>query len=218
MRRPVADHRNPAWQVHELARDFELLDVWRFPIRVGGAVDFATVVDFLDETQAAMTRGSSLAASLFRLRDALGRIFGWDERAGDLSIPGSEETSIRDRLPQDARCDPGAEAGGDASPESAFELVYLTESESLREIKNATVHALLHLARVPLDPADPTGPWAPQMAVYVKPRGRLGRFYMALISPFRHLVVYPTMMRAVAEAWPDYVARHGLERPRGLGR
>ena len=29
------------------------------------------------------------------------------------------------------------------------------------------------------------------MAVYVRPRGLLGKGYMALIKPFRYLIVYP---------------------------
>ena len=71
--------------------------------------------------------------------------------------------------------------------------------------------ALLHLGRQPLSdspvsdsPVD--SDWAPQMSVYVKTRGRLGRLYMALIAPFRHYIVYPAMMRAVERAWPGYVA------------
>jgi len=213
MRRSVEDHDDPAWRIHAVAQDFELLDVWRFPIRVEGDIDFATVVDFLNETQATMSQRSGLASGLFRLRMFLGRVFRWDEETRDLAIPGSVEKSIRERLPESLRPDPGEDAPGQST--SQFRLVYLTEEESLREIKNATVHALMHLARVRLDPADPTGPWAPQMAVYVKPRGRLGRFYMALISPFRHFVVYPTMMRVVAEAWPAHLAKRGPSSTKG---
>jgi hypothetical protein len=39
------------------------------------------------------------------------------------------------------------------------------------------------------------------MAVYVKPRGRFGRPYMAFIAPFRHWVVYPALMRQIERAW-----------------
>jgi hypothetical protein len=204
MRRPVEDHCDPAWRVHALAQDFELLDVWRFPIRVGGHVPFARVVDFLAETQAAMRDRPGLAASLFQFRTWLGRVFGWDDETRARPIPGSVEKSVRERLP-------GVGERGDPISTSGFQLVYLTEDEALRELQNATVHALLHLARVPLDPQDPTGVWAPQMGVYVKRRGWLGRFYMALIGPFRHLIVYPTLMRTVAEAWPGYLEAHGLK-------
>ena len=40
-----------------------------------------------------------------------------------------------------------------------------------------------------------------QMAVYVKPRGRVGAGYMAFIKPFRHGVVYPALMRQIEHAW-----------------
>jgi hypothetical protein len=39
------------------------------------------------------------------------------------------------------------------------------------------------------------------MAVYVKPRGRFGRPYMAFIAPFRHWVVYPALLRQIERAW-----------------
>jgi hypothetical protein len=41
------------------------------------------------------------------------------------------------------------------------------------------------------------------MAVYVKPNGRLGSAYMAAIKPFRHLIVYPQMMRELERRWRD---------------
>jgi hypothetical protein len=52
--------------------------------------------------------------------------------------------------------------------------------------------------------AIPDSHWSPQLGVYVKMRGRLGRFYMSLISPFRHYIVYPAMMRAAQKGWPRY--------------
>jgi hypothetical protein len=46
------------------------------------------------------------------------------------------------------------------------------------------------------------------MAVYVKPRGRLGKGYMALIKPFRYWIVYPALMRQIERAWNARTARH----------
>lgn len=40
-----------------------------------------------------------------------------------------------------------------------------------------------------------------QLTVYVKPRGLLGRAYMAFIKPFRYVVVYPAVMRQVGQKW-----------------
>jgi hypothetical protein len=54
---------------------------------------------------------------------------------------------------------------------------------------------------------DGTGAFRGQMAVYVKPNGLLGTGYMAAIRPFRHLIVYPAMLRGIERAWR---ARRGV--------
>jgi hypothetical protein len=41
------------------------------------------------------------------------------------------------------------------------------------------------------------------MAILVKPNGVLGAAYMAAIAPFRHLLVYPALLRAIGRAWRD---------------
>jgi hypothetical protein len=51
------------------------------------------------------------------------------------------------------------------------------------------------------------GRYQGQMAVYVKPRGRLGEGYMLLIKPFRHLIVYPALLRQTERSWNARVAR-----------
>jgi hypothetical protein len=51
------------------------------------------------------------------------------------------------------------------------------------------------------------GRYEGQMAIYVKPRGRLGKEYMALIAPFRHWIVYPARMRQIERAWNSGTAR-----------
>jgi len=53
------------------------------------------------------------------------------------------------------------------------------------------------------------------MAVYVKPNGLFGTAYMAAIRPFRHLIVYPQMMRETGRNWR---ARAGGIRARDLRR
>jgi hypothetical protein len=35
----------------------------------------------------------------------------------------------------------------------------------------------------------------------VKPNGLLGTAYMAAIMPFRHLIVYPPLMREIGRDW-----------------
>ena len=39
------------------------------------------------------------------------------------------------------------------------------------------------------------------MAVYVKPDGLLGHGVMAAIRPFRHLIVYPPLIRQIEKDW-----------------
>lgn len=59
------------------------------------------------------------------------------------------------------------------------------------------MHGVLHLAWVEDGPDTYRG----QLSVYVRPRGRLGRLYLLAIQPFRHLVVYPALLRAYGRAW-----------------
>ena len=53
------------------------------------------------------------------------------------------------------------------------------------------MHGVMHVGWVP----DGVGGYRGQMAVLVKPNGLLGTVYMAVIRPFRHLIVYPLMTR-----------------------
>src|SRR4051794_15240349 len=77
------------------------------------------------------------------------------------------------------------------SERSAFKPLYTSDDEWAGEIKNKTMHGVLHLGWVP----DNDGRYRGQMAVLVKPNGLLGEAYMAAIKPFRYAIVYPTMLR-----------------------
>jgi Protein of unknown function (DUF2867) len=46
-----------------------------------------------------------------------------------------------------------------------------------------------------------TGGYRGQMAVLVKPNGLVGTAYLAAIKPFRHLIVYPSMLRRIERDW-----------------
>jgi hypothetical protein len=58
----------------------------------------------------------------------------------------------------------------------------------------------MHLAWVPSGRNDE---YELQMAILVKPNGRLGRLYLAAIAPFRYLIVYPAVTRHWERAWRD---------------
>jgi hypothetical protein len=75
--------------------------------------------------------------------------------------------------------------------------LYLTDTEWAVENVNRTVHGVVHFGWV----ADGSGGYRGQMAIYVKKNGLLGAAYMAAIGPFRHLVVYPPLMRDLERQW-----------------
>lgn len=208
----VAAHRARPWRVHELAADFELLDLWEVPIaadpkRGDTFVDFLRVfctngmarrpvyrlrpTTLADALHAARLAGMS---ALLELRRALGWVLALDADR-DLAIPGRPEHRVRDRLTDADRArDLGVLP---ARVGNAFEPVYAFADEALLEIANRTIHALLHLSWVPA--AD--GRRAVVLAVYVKSRGWQSRAYMALIRPFRHLVVYPAWIAHLVRTW-----------------
>jgi hypothetical protein len=73
----------------------------------------------------------------------------------------------------------------------------LTDHEAALEIANRTVHGVLHLGWV----RDGTRGYRGQMAILVKRNGLFGTAYMAAITPFRYLLVYPQMMRDIERRW-----------------
>ena len=120
----------------------------------------------------------------------MGELLGWDDPDTGL---GSRVRPLRDRLPEDLRDAPS----GPDFPALPFTPLYLLDDEFAAEIANQTMHGVLHLGWVP----DGTGGYRGQMAVIVKPNGLLGNAYMAAIAPFRHLFVYPLMLRQIGRDW-----------------
>ena len=131
---------------------------------------------------------SCAVRALFAIRWKIGQVLGWD---GPDTGLGSRVPTLRDRLPADLR------DTADRADTAPFVPLYRTDDEWALEIANQTVHGILHLAWVP----DSAGGYRGQMAVLVKPNGLLGRGYMAAITPFRHLVVYPSMLRDIERSW-----------------
>jgi hypothetical protein len=188
MRLPSTAHTSRPWRIHELTPDFRLEDVWALATP-GGPDDFPRLVKRFASTDP--SRSSSRGArTLFAIRWKLGELFGWD--APDAGV-GSRVPTLRDRLPEDLR---EASSGPDFD-ELPFNSLYLLEDEWAAEIANRTVHGVMHLGWVP----NGAGGYRGQMAVLVKPNGLLGIGYMAAIRPFRHLIVYPPMIRAVERNW-----------------
>jgi hypothetical protein len=181
----TADHTARPWRIHELAKDFRVLDVWALPTP-GGPDDFPRLVRLMTTFDPAET--SAVVRALFAIRWTLGRMLGLDDQKTGL---GSRVSSLRDRLPSDL-ADPPSDLAA-----HLFTPLYVTDDELALEMANQTVHGLMHIGWVP----DGTGGHRGQMAVLVKPNGVLGSAYLAAIAPFRHLVVYPLMMRDIGRAW-----------------
>jgi hypothetical protein len=188
MRLPNAAHTSRSWRIHELTRDFRLEDVWALPTP-GGPDDFPRLVQVIASGNP--SQGTSGAArTLFAIRWKVGNLLGWDGPDDGL---GSRVPTLRDRLPVDLRDAPNGPAF-DALP---FTSLYLIDDEWAAEIANRTMHGVIHIGWV----SDQAGGYRGQMAVYVKPNGLLGTAYMAAITPFRHLIVYPAMMRDIGRNW-----------------
>src|SRR5436305_8743853 len=186
MRRPESAHTSRPWRIHELAPEFRLEDVWGLSAP-GGTERFPEAVELIASFDP--SRSSSPAVrGLFALRWKLGELFGWDrpDTGAGASVP-----TLRDRLPPDLRDAPGPEF--EALP---FTSLYLLEDEWAAEAANQTMHGVMHLGRVSAE----GGGFRVQIAVLVKPNGLLGETYMALIKPFRYLLVYPPLLHEIGRA------------------
>ena len=77
-----------------------------------------------------------------------------------------------------------------------FRVVYRFPNESLIELHNRTAHAAALSVLVPT--ADG---YRFYLAIYVANTGWMTPLYMALIDPFRKLVIYPAMLKGIRAAW-----------------
>jgi Protein of unknown function (DUF2867) len=188
MRLPNTAHTSRPWRIHDVTENFRLEDVWALPTP-GGPDDLPRLVRQIAAGNTS-TNPSRAARVLFAIRWKLGELLGWDRPdAGH----GSERPTLRNRLPADLREGPSG-PDFDLLP---FTSLYLIDDEFAAEIINRTVHGIMHIGWVP----DGTGGYRGQMAVLVKPNGLLGTAYMAAIRPFRHLIVYPPLMREIERDW-----------------
>jgi hypothetical protein len=185
---PETAHTSRPWRIHELTPDFRLEDVWALPTP-GGRDDFPRLVQQFASADPSQSLPRA-ARALWALRWKVGQLFGWDDEDDGL---GSRVATLRDRLPADLRDAPR----GPDSDSLPFTSIYLLEDEWAAEIANRTMHGVMHLGWVP----DGDGGYRGQMAVLVKPNGRVGSAYMAAIRPFRHLIVYPSLMRQIERRW-----------------
>jgi hypothetical protein len=181
MKLPDRAHTSRPWRIHELTPDFRLEDVWALPTP-GGPDDLPRLVEYI--------ASSDPTGPLWTLRWKLGELFGWDDPDTGL---GARVPTLRDRMPADLRDAPS----GPDFPALPFTSLYLLGDEFAAEVANKTMHGVMHLGWV----AGEAGGYRGQMAVLVKPNGRLGDAYMAAIRPFRHRLVYPPLLRQLERDW-----------------
>jgi hypothetical protein len=194
MRLPNTAHEAHPWVIGRIASDFRLLDAWAVPAE-GGPDEFDSFLEVMASFDLADAE-SALSRALFSLRLRVGAWLGLDD-ATERPIPGCSETTLSVRLPEVLRGSATGPVIGNAMHQAGFVPLYRTDDEWAAEVSNATVHGVLQLAWV----KQGEGRFRGQMGVYVKPRGKLGEAYLKFIEPFRHLIVYPALMRQIERAW-----------------
>lgn len=178
-------------RVHNLLAGVPLHDVWAINLprtRTGITLD-----EFLGAVSARRFTLSLLARTFLKIRLFVGRILGWDSEP-----PATAWETFATRLTTDDRSKSLVPAG---TREGLFRVVYRFENEQLLELINRTAHAAALSALVEMPNA-----YRFYFGVYV---GRVGRFtpvYMALIDPFRKLIVYPSLLRSVRASWNQIFA------------
>jgi len=177
-------------RVHAFLADVPLHDVWAVDLprpRAG-----ITLNEFRRRVASAqLFTPSPVVRALLGVRLFVGRLFGWD------STP-SERTSatFADRLTPADRALSFAPAGMREGTDGLFRVVYRFENEQLDEFINRTAHAAALSALV-----ETANSYRFYFAVYVRNVSRLTPLYMALIDPFRKLIVYPSLLRSVRANW-----------------
>jgi len=173
-------------RVHTFLVGVPLHDVWAVDLprwRAGVTLD-----EFLRAASNRPFTLSPVVRALLDIRLFIGRRFGWDRE----SATSTRESFATRLTPTDysrSLIPPGTQDG-------LFRIVYHFENEQLLELINRTAHAAALSALV-----ETASAYRFYFGVYVRNVGRFTRLYMALIDPFRKLVVYPSLLRSVRARW-----------------
>ena len=173
-------------RVHDFLAGVPLHDVWT--VDLPRARSGITLDEFLRKTSACQFTPPPLVRALLNIRLFVGRRLGWDREPA----PTAWET-FATRLTTDDRSKSLAPAG---TRDGLFRVVYRFENEHLLELINRTAHAAALSALVETENA-----YRFYFGVYVRSVSRFTPVYMALIDPFRKMVVYPSLLRAVRAKW-----------------
>ena len=173
-------------RVHQFLVGVPLHDVWAVDLpRTRSGI---TLDDFLRAADGLPFRASRTVRALMSIRFFVGRLLGWDREPN-----GPVAETFATRLTSADLAQTLAPAG---TREGLFRTVYRFKDEQLLEIINRTIHAAALSTLV-----DTGNAYRLYFAVYVLGVGRLSSYYMALIDPFRRLIVYPSLLRSVRATW-----------------
>jgi hypothetical protein len=183
-------------RVHSFLTGVPLHDVWAvdLPRGRGGVTldEFLRVannctLDTCDcSNSSALFTPSPLVRILLNTRFFIGRIFGWDNEPVTIV---TFATRLTDADRSRSLIAPGNRDG-------FFRVVYRFENEQLLELINRTAHAAALSALV-----ETTTEYRFYFGVYVCSVSRFTSFYMALIDPFRKLIVYPSLLESIRARW-----------------
>jgi hypothetical protein len=131
---------------------------------------------------------SPLVRTLLDIRFFVGRFFGWDREPA-----ATAWETFATRLTDTDRSRSLAAAG---TRDGLFRVVYHFEDEQLVELINRTAHAAALGALVETATA-----YRFYLGVYICSVSGFTPFYMALIDPFRKLIVYPSLLHSIRARW-----------------
>lgn len=173
-------------RVHDFLAGVPLHDVWavNLPRKRSGI----TLDEFFRSGNPLLREPSPLVRALVKFRFLVGRLLGWDREP-----PSNTGQTYAMRMTDADRSRTLAPPG---TREGPFRVIYRFENEQLLELVNRTAHAAALSALVESESG-----YRFYFAVYVQKVSRLTPVYMALIDPFRKLIVYPSILRSVREAW-----------------
>jgi len=173
-------------RVHDFLAGVPLHDVWAIDLpRVRSGI---TLNEFLRATSPLSCTLSPPVRGLLKVRFFLGDLLGWDREPA-----ASDWETFESRLTSADRSKSLVPVG---TREGLFRVVYRFENEQLQELINRTAHAAALSALV-----ETPNSYRFYFGVYVREVSRFTPIYMALIDPFRKLVVYPSILRTVREKW-----------------
>ncbi len=174
-------------RVHDLLAGVPLHDAWAVDLsRTRSGI---TLDEFSRTARARLFFSPSpVVRALVAIRLLVGRLLGLDRepasaRWGSFAAGLSTADSSKSLTPAGTR-------------EGLFRVVYRFENEQLLEVINRTAHAAALSALVETPSA-----YRFYFVVYVRRVSRFTPVYMALINPFRRLIVYPSLLRSVRATW-----------------